>query len=60
MLACSINASYLALLDAGIPMNGIVTAVSVGVFDDKIIPFPSQNEIKVSSKAVLSVSPSLS
>lgn len=47
MLACCLNASYLALLDAGISMNGIVTAVSVGVFDDKIIPFPSEKEIKV-------------
>lgn len=48
MLACSINSACLALLDAGVPMNGVVAAVCLGIFDDKILSFPSLKEVKVS------------
>lgn len=47
MLACSVNAAYLALLDAGISMNGMVASISIGIFEDKLVPFPAQKDIKV-------------
>lgn len=47
MLACSVNAACLALLDAGVAMKGIVAASSVAFVDEKIIPFPSTKQQKV-------------
>ncbi|XP_055948013.1 exosome complex component RRP46-like [Argiope bruennichi] len=46
LLACCVNAACLALLDAGIPMRGLVAATSIAFVDDKLVQFPSAKEIK--------------
>ncbi|GIY24176.1 exosome complex component RRP46 [Caerostris darwini] len=50
LLACSVNGACLALLDAGIPMNSMVAAISIALVNDKLIPFPSLKEIKQAQK----------
>lgn len=46
LLACCINASVLALLDAGLPMKSTLAAVSAVVTDDGIITYPSEKQEK--------------
>ncbi|GFT24918.1 exosome complex component RRP46 [Nephila pilipes] len=50
LLACCVNAACLALLDAGIPMRGVVAASSIAFIEDKLIPFPSPKEIKLAQR----------
>ena len=46
LIACSVNACYLALLDAGIPMSGQLSAVGCS-FKDECILDPSLEQVQV-------------
>lgn len=53
VLAAAINCAGLALADAGIPMYDIITASSVGVFDNQIVVDPTHAEEDVCSSVDL-------
>ncbi|XP_042906720.1 exosome complex component RRP46 [Parasteatoda tepidariorum] len=52
LLACCVNAAYLAVLDAGIPLRGSIAAVSIDLSDDKLTPFNSSKEKEAQSCTV--------
>ncbi|XP_065832480.1 exosome complex component RRP46-like [Oscarella lobularis] len=51
LIACSVNACYLALLDAGIPMSGQLSAVGCS-FKDECILDPSLEQVQDSSSVL--------
>lgn len=53
MLAAAINCAGVALADAGIPMYDIITASSVGVFDNQVVVDPTNAEEDVCSSVDL-------
>lgn len=53
VLAAAINCAGVALADAGIPMYDIITASSVGVFDNQVVVDPTSAEEDVCSSVDL-------
>lgn len=49
VLACAVNATCLALMDAGVPLTSLFTAASCAIVDDNIMIDPSMREVKVST-----------
>eukprot|EP01147_Barroeca_monosierra_P009870 gene9870-2061_t len=46
VLACAVNATCLALMDAGVPLTSLFTAASCAIVDDNIMIDPSMREVK--------------